>query len=78
MTDRNDLWNRLEELENDLRAGDGEEFLVVFEDADTGEWTDSRGGDPIDRDELDDEPDVIIRDTVVETDWSGDDSERHQ
>lgn len=44
---------------------------ILQEDAETGETTDL-DGDPVDVEDVDAETLIVLRDTVVETDWEAD------
>ena len=73
MTHR-DLERRLRELEKDVQDEDGE-MVVVFEEPETGDWYDDpprQGGERIDEAPRNADPLIVIRETLVESDWSPD------
>lgn len=51
----------IERALEDLDEGDGEtDPLIVREDPDTGEWFDPRDGEPVDPEDLDEDPIMIL------------------
>jgi hypothetical protein len=63
---RRDVERRLDDLDAPGSAAAGHDYLVVFEDADTGERRDGDGA-PVPDDAT---ARVVLREEVVETGWS--------